>query len=261
MKLINPTHQQFLKMPLHGKLEFLRYLASSNSLASAAKEEDAETSGSWQQLWRSYHQLPCSRKTRERRARFFLEMGFQHKSVCLLGDDDRVAVELIKLGFTRVTVFDCDPQILESIARDIPDSRRSCIELKKVDFNDRGALSEGFADLVCIDPPYNREGALLFIRTALFCLSGHPDAKLVLMTIPQLFENRNQDWATIEALLSRSRLHQTERLRSFNSYPLNPVSRFFLFSVFCFLNPLRRSKPAMDGIEFFSDCLIWERRS
>lgn len=258
MNFINPSHRQFLQLPLEKKLDFIRYLLILN-LKTGNQAEDASAK-SWKELRRQYHQLPCSRETRERRARLFLELGFQDKTVCLLGDDDRVAVELMALGFTRVTVYDCDPKVLTDIEAKISKSARSSIELKQVDFTRPEGLRTRFADLVCFDPPYHREGVQVFMETALACSRQEPDSMLIMMTIPLLFQNHSADWKDFETLLTSHSFHKLECHQGFNAYPLGPLSRFLLFSVSQLLDRSENAHCRMSRLQFFSDCLVWQYR-
>jgi hypothetical protein len=261
MNLINPSHRQFLQLPLEKKLDFVRYLLSFNEKTSNQTHTgSANSTKSWKDLRRHYHQLPCSRETRERRARLFLELGFQNKRVCLLGDDDRVAVELMALGFADVTVYDCDPKVLADIEAEIPESARSSIDLKQVDFTRPEGLKRQFADLVCFDPPYYREGMQVFMETALVCSKQAPDSKLIMMTIPLLFQNHSADWKEIETIMTSNDFQKLESHQGFNAYPLDPLSRFFLFSLSRFFGSAEHSACGMRGLHFFSDCLIWECR-
>jgi predicted methyltransferase len=255
---MNPSFRQFLELPLHQKLAFIRYLTVSNHDADSDGVE-ASASKVAHQFRRAYNQLPCSRQTRERRAQLFLDMGFQHKEVCLLGDDDLVAVELIRLGFTQVTVYDCDAQVLSQIADKIPDSRRGHLHLKQADFNQAKDLRHHFADLVCIDPPYHRQGIRLFMETALTCSRQDQGARLILMTVPLLFHNRRSDWREIEDRLIRNHFRQIESHRSFNAYPLDDTSRMLLYLASRLPGIGPQPHRMMKAFEFFSDCLVWER--
>jgi predicted methyltransferase len=262
MNLINPSHRQFLQLPLEKKLDFVRYLLTFNQeqAGNLAQDEADRSARSWKDLRRQYHQLPCSRETRERRARLFLELGFQHKSICLLGDDDRVAVELMALGFSCVTVYDCDPKVLEDIGSKVPESAQSSLQLKQVDFTKPEGLRTRFADLVCFDPPYHKEGVQVFMETALACSRRQTDSKLIMMTIPLLFQNDSADWKDIETILATHDFHKLECRQGFNAYPLDPLNRLLLFSVSRLLERSEHAPGGMRGLRFFSDCLVWECR-
>lgn len=261
MNLINPSHHQFLRLPLGRKFDFIRYLLAFNRNTGAQDRDGAaESTKNWMDVRRPYHQLPCSQETRKRRAHLFLDLGFQHKNVCLLGDDDGVAVELMALGFSSVTVYDCDRRVLDDIAAKIPDSSRSCIELKQLDFRLPVGMRRQFADLVCFDPPYHKEGMRIFMETALACSKRLQDSQLIMMTIPLLFQNQSADWASIESGLAAHGFQRTGYHQGFNAYPLDPLHRFLLFSV---SHVFRRSEFSLRGMKelsFFSDCLIWEKQ-
>lgn len=259
MNLINPSLHQFLQLPLARKFDFVRYLLNFNQKTRTQNQDESGSSTkSWTDLRRHYHQLPCSQATRERRARLFFDLGFQHKNVCLLGDDDRVAVELMALGFSSVTVYDCDRKVLEDIAAKIPGSTRSCIELEQVDFRQPEGLRRQFADLVCFDPPYHKEGMRVFIETALTCSKRLPDSKLIMMTIPLLFQNHSADWLSVERALTTHNFQKTVYHEGFNAYPLDPLNRFLLFSASRFFKRSEHSLRGMKELCFISDCLIWE---
>lgn len=248
MNLINPSHRQFLSLPVRTQCAFFRYLLAFNQKVEPRTGAAEKASLSFH---REHHQLPCSLETRRRRALLFLEMGFQHKNVCLLGDDDLVSVDLMELGFTQVTVYDCDPKILMRIAQAIPENQKAGIALKQVDFRQLQDLRPGFADLVCLDPPYHREGVQLFLKAAFVCSKRDVDSRIIMMTIPLLFQNSRDDWKDIERLLRSENFQLIQRHEGFNAYPLNPASRFSLFMV---SRAIGRRK---SGLQFFSDCLIW----
>ncbi|HET9236224.1 MAG TPA: bis-aminopropyl spermidine synthase family protein [Oligoflexus sp.] len=254
MNLLNPSHRQFLDLPLRGKLHFLSYLLSASRRNASDDSDGNLILKGWK---RNHHQLPCTSETRMRRAQLFLSLGFQHKSICLLGDDDLVAIELMKLGFTRVTVYDCDAKVLNQIEEAIPKHCRPFLELKQMDFHCPIGLRFHFADLVCFDPPYNREGLELFLKTALACSKQDEGSKLIMMTIPILFQNKRDDWATVERNLQKGGFLSSETHPNFNSYPLDFFSRFCLF---CLSRPYYRQSLTLGEIRFFSDCLVWDYR-
>lgn len=172
----------------------------------------------------NFFQLPCCAVTRRKRAIWMIDRGLTHKAILLLGDDDLLAVELCKRGFTNVTVADCDPRVLKEIDRRCRSFKHMPL-LLNADFSQPSFRPPSGMDVVVFDPPQNTAGMKVFFGAALRAIEGAEDPLVLMMLNPYAVGSTFPDF--VVELAARGvvlRHHQPY----FNAYPVYAWERFIL---------------------------------
>lgn len=122
---------------------------------------------------REYDQFFATEESSINKALILMEKDqVQNKHIVLLGDDDLVSITLgmlnmDKLSSYNVTVFDIDPDILNTVKGIASDLGINNIQTEQLDL--RKAIKPQFLnkyDVVMTDPPYTKSGISLFINKA-----------------------------------------------------------------------------------------------
>jgi hypothetical protein len=203
-------------------------------------------------LIRRFNQLPCTVGTRERRADLLVGLPEATTRILVLGDDDLLSVELARRGYAKVTVADCDEQLLGRIASETKDLETPP-RIVRADFR-QGFSAPEPADVVFLDPPYFLDGAQAFLRLAI--QAAAPAARLYLMINPDIFGGR---FGEITGTAGRQSFKVVRHRPRFNAYPIGILEASCLRIAWGLL--MGRPLPRLGGrsLLFCSDCFELER--
>lgn len=238
----NESIQQVFKLKLHEQIGFVNYLHELNTKplnASQLAQKTRQARGFFRLIDRHF-QLPCSPETRRQRADWFEKNATKTNVIYLLGDDDLVAVELCQRGFENVYVADCDDKVLDTI-KNLTSHLPIKPRLIQADFTDENFGVNPLADIVCIDPPYNKSWAMVFLKTALRCLNAQQDSRLLLMINPH---SLGSDFEDLLNHLHQRQWNLRSHSRHFNTYLIGGFNKFLLWLSWSFLkfdcrNPMK----------------------
>jgi Protein of unknown function DUF43. len=118
-----------------------------------------------------YNQFPCDLDSRLKRVDLIRERFpfSDYLKIALLGDDDFVSPLLVQESWLDVTVFECDEEITKQLSV-IPFSN---LKIIKRDIRQKDVLSKDRIKSFIIDPPYTKNGVLLFLFKGLQLLDFH----------------------------------------------------------------------------------------
>jgi hypothetical protein len=245
---VNATTRQVLGLSRSDQTTYLQALWKHNQ-----KDRTDEATGQLYQnkqlggLFRRFNQLPCTITTRVKRASLFSGHDPKTSSVLILGDDDMLTVELCRRGFAKVTVADCDTELLATIRRETEGLSVAPTTLA-ADFRQLPDLGIK-GDIVVLDPPYTLDGATSFLRLAVSL--ANPGASLVLMVNKEIM---GPNFAELTKQARSLGLTLKAHHEGFNSYPIGTMSRLIMrLAWWHYMGvPLKFTKGR--DVYFYSDC-------
>jgi len=172
---------------------------------------------------REYDQFFATVETSISKAKILLEKGLvKNKSVALIGDDDLVSVVLglMSAGYERITVFDIDQNILDTLQRIYNDYNISNVELVRWDTRD--FLEAKFIsqyDVVMTDPPYTKPGVQLFLNRGIELLKPHKNyaGNYIFLCYADTLRNPEKV-LEVQEVISHFNLVIEDRIHKFNRY-------------------------------------------
>jgi len=129
-----------------------------------------------------YHQLPCTRLTTMKRLEMIRSHASPNQPVLIVGDDDGVSIELVRSGFSDVTVIDIDEKIIGKLAT-LAVSQRLKLKAFVHDLTKKPGLDliRNY-QVVLMDPPCSSEGAKLFLHGTLQVLAMPAATSFIVVT-------------------------------------------------------------------------------
>lgn len=251
----NETLLQFLRLPLARQKALLESLVQKNKQSLSLNASPEPLYNNWTYRWqgiRRYFQLPCSQGTRSARVDWIQKRLPKDARIAVLGDDDYVSVELSRRNFSFVEVADCDGKLMHSIQQ-LTKNHKFPPRCFQGDFRNAKFLNHRSADLICIDPPYNIQWASLFIEQALRTAGNQKDVTIMLMINQKCFPDIELE--RIHHLMFDAGFVLESVEESFNSYPLQGLSQFFLKLAVWLTTDLKPGR----FLEFRSDLLVYAR--
>ena len=163
-----------------------------------------------------YNQFPCDLDSRLKRVDLIRERFpfSDYLKIALLGDEDFVSPLLVQEIWLDVTVFECDEEITKQLSV-IPFSN---LKIIKRDIRQKDVLSKDRIKSFIIDPPYTKNGVLLFLFKGLQLLDFHWEVEEFYLII-----NTGMSQNFIEGLLkilSQCKIYVTEIRKNFSTYRL-----------------------------------------
>lgn len=144
------------------------------------------------------------------------------KNIALLGDDDlvSVALSLLNKSFTKLTVFDIDPQLLSTIEAICIKLNINNVQTRLYDVRnniDKSDLAK--YDLVVMDPPYTNSGVSLFLNRGIDLLTPHTDfsGKYIFLFYGNSFKSPEKS-LKIQHTINRYNLLIEEKVDKFATY-------------------------------------------
>lgn len=182
---------------------------------------------------REYDQFLATPETSYAKAQILFDKGvIDGKSIAFIGDDDLNSLMLAALSlesensgdYKNITVFDIDPQVLNSIERSSKELGLKNIETVLYDV--RNKLDKkylGRFDVVVFDPPYTRSGVVLFLQRSIELLgnrlesNGNFEGKYIFMYYGNSFKSPEKV-LKIQEVLNRFNLVIEDKIEKFARY-------------------------------------------
>lgn len=211
-----------------------------------------------QNIQNSYHQQPCTYETRKNRAQLIKNTYPDLDTpILLLGDDDLLCLELVKLNYTQVTVIDIDAKLIKVINQHrLPQITAYCHDFN----NPFPAHMINDYKLVFADPSYTAEGIKLFINAAQsLCKSKTYNLMICLCYMYLTVE----EIKVLQEYFIEHNIKLRELLIGFNLYDRRLTDKYIMLSFFFSLKFLGYTlsnayKVAIDTKYYVSDLLICE---
>ncbi len=207
------------------------------------------------ELGRRHNQLPCTRENLGERADWVERLCERRLPVLLVGDDDRLGLELARRGFSDLTVIDIDEPLLRSLENQAEaEGLRIRFEHHDLSQPPPARLVRDYS-LVTMDPICTPAGVRLFVSGGMaFVRPGHPCRVLV---CTHLLSQLRDGLSQLPGLLESHRLELEELRPGFAVYPSPPASIVLLKAIISLVDRgLSRQVPRF----FVSDAMVLARR-
>lgn len=211
---------------------------------------------------RKHNQLPCTPENLVERAEWVERLCSREAPVLVVGDDDRLSLELARRGFVDVTVVDIDETLVASIAHEAIEAGLSLRAL-------RHDLSQPPVrelvrryELVTMDPICTPDGLELFVSGSMALLDPRATAKFFVCT--HLLSQLRDGLERLPALCERHNLVLEELDLGFAVYESPESARRFLKGVLTLFEAVvpRKDRLGLSGCVpqyFVSDAMVLKR--